>query len=284
MDHSTVAFFLLVFIYCAGRSSCARGNGNTIDKPSLIEDPFILPIGPASGDKFNRKSPNTCSDAISVARPIKLGSSSYTDIFVCQNGLITFGIPETSHAPADFDTMTTPVIAALFADNLNADNFLDQMCFQNNGAFYTESNYQMERICWYYWNYEPSSEINYLAFAYDYMNDLDLKEKIKAFAEQPLTRANLTVDFDDTITLSIMGEENAKYPNLANNVMKREMSASDLEEVQELLKEKFPDQIVRWGFVATWYQVSPYPGRLDAFNSYQNLLFCSESAGFVALF
>ena len=279
MDHSTVAFFLLVIINCAGRSSCARGNGNTIDKRTLIEDPFILPIGPASGDNFNRKSPNTCSDAISVTRPIKLGSKSYTTIFVCQNGLISFGIPETSHKPADFDSMTTPVIAALFADNFNNDNFLDQMCFQNSGAYYTESSYQMETICWYYWNYEPSSEISYLTFKTDYMYEGDLKAAIKAFEEEPLTRADLTLGFDDNITMAIMGGDKVKYPNLANNVMKREMSASDKEVVQQLINDKFPGQIVSWGFVASWYQVSPYPGRLDAFNSYQSLLFCSETAG-----
>ncbi|XP_063723528.1 uncharacterized protein LOC134851395 isoform X2 [Symsagittifera roscoffensis] len=244
---------------------------------ALMEEPFLLPIGPNHGDSFNRKTPTSCSEPISVPFPIKIGSKSYTTLYVCNNGLITFGDPVISYQPADFDSMTTPVIAALFEDNLNGDNFLDQMCLQDGGAYYTETMYETERICWYYWNYEPTSAINYLGFSYDYIDDARLKAEIKTFAEKPLTRAELTLGFDDCITGTLMGEDKVKYINLANNVMKREMSTSDIEVVQQLINDKFPGQIVKWGFVATWYQISPYPGRLDAFNSYQNLLFCTES-------
>ncbi|XP_063710768.1 uncharacterized protein LOC134839220 isoform X3 [Symsagittifera roscoffensis] len=250
-----------------------------IANSTFIPEPFdILKFGPENSDSFLNKKADTCSLARNISRSVKFGADRYTTLYVCMNGIVAFGEPVTSFKPDEFDNFTTPVLAPFFGDIAVSDSFLDEMCFDSASSYYVDFVYNVETICYQYaYRPQPDPYVG-IQFYTDYMLDLDLKAKIYDHFASRSTWSGLTVDFDDYITRLTFGKDTTKYPNLGNNIMYREMTVTDLGSVDSFIRNTPIKEVrINWGFVATWFKVSPFPSRLDSFNTFQASLFCTAA-------
>ena len=228
-----------------------------------LEDPFLFPFGPDHNDTFNTKRLDYCSSEQNLSYSFSFGEKSYSSLFVCMNGYISFNSSFNSFRPHHFDIVTVPLIVALFSDVHTYDNFLDEMCDAKT-AF-------QEQIC-------QLTLSNLADFTLNFNNDLIIDETIRNKTiewEQKLFDASIfDMYYDDYISRLVFGKSTTKYVNLANNIFKREMSQSDKKIAQDLVRVKISNFTADWGYVATWYKVGPYPHRIDAFNSFQVAIAC----------
>ena len=112
----------------------------------------------------------------------------------------------------------------------------------------------------------------------DYIADDALRSQVEAWRSTAFNSQNLNVQFDDEITLDLMGS-NTKA-NLANNIFKRKItSESDLNLLTELIQQVNQETrfVARIGYVATYYKVGAYQQRIDGFNSYQIIIVCNDA-------
>ena len=85
-----------------------------------------------------------------------------------------------------------------------------------------------------------------------------------------LARSQLnSITYDDDISRVVFGLSSTEDVNLANNVYMREMTEADKAVADSFFSTKSVNVSIDWGFIATWYKVTPFPGRLDAYNSFQ---------------
>ena len=232
-----------------------------------LEDPFLFRFGPDQNDTFNLKLDDGCSSEQNLSYSFSFGENNYSSLFVCSNGYISFKFPFTSYWPRDFDTVTLPLIVALFGDVNTYDNFLDEMC---------DTGKDLEFVCRMttFTNSSDGTNFNlFLNYNEDIINETIRNKTIEW--EQKLFDASIfDMYYDDYISRLVFGKSTTKYVNLANNIFKREMNTSDKKLAQDLVRVKISNFTADWGYLATWYKVGPFPGRIDAFNSFQVAITC----------
>ena len=167
---------------------------------------------------------------------------------------------------------------APFFSNLDTrDNLLDYECFETNAnsealGFAYFGN--VETICNTFRNVQQYAFLRSSTFEQyiksDYVTDELLRERIRQHADTPIDVSEMLekgVSFDDEITRDIMGQD-VRYPNLANNVFKRQLRPQDMSVVTDMVFATHGFNAT-WGYVATWYKVGTSPSRVDSFNSFQ---------------
>ena len=240
-------------------------------------DQFVLPFGHSFGDTFLIKGDDTCSTEQDLGRSIRFGSHQYDSVHVCTNGYLSFGRENSNYDPSFFDSPGSPVLAAYLSDVQTYDNLLDYGCSMIN--YDTQQDYYpivQEDICeLFLYNSNP---VFYQWLNSDYIADDALRSQVEAWRSTAFNSQDLNVQFDDEITLDLMGS-NTKA-NLANNIFKRKItSESDLNLLTELIQQVNQETrfVARIGYVATYYKVGAFQQRIDGFNSYQIIIVCNDA-------
>ncbi|KAI4895043.1 hypothetical protein NFI96_016161 [Prochilodus magdalenae] len=88
-----------------------------------VPSPLFYPFGSGAGDTVNNRSDDGSSSAISLQRPFSYFGRTYSQLYVNNNGFLTFNELWTNFTPAEFDNFTRgDIIAPLWTDIDNSFN------------------------------------------------------------------------------------------------------------------------------------------------------------------
>ena len=243
-------------------------------------DRFVLPFGHTFGDTFTTKGDDTCSPEQDLGRTIRFGNQRYDSVYVCTNGYLSFGGMNTFFSPSSFDSPSYPLLAAYLSDIQTNDNLLDYGCSVINyddpqfDSYLNVYYYTQETICGTF--LDNSYPVFYQNLNSDYIADDDLRSQVEAWRLTAFNSEDLNVQFDDNITLDLMGSNTEV--NLANNIFKRIVSSqSDLNFLTEITQRFTPAFVASFAYVATYYKVGAYHRRIDGFNSFQIIIVCNDA-------
>ena len=241
------------------------------DLPDLshLPEPFLLPFGPNSGDTFTKKVDSGCSSLQPISRSLVFGSNSYSWLYVCTNGYISF--------ENEIDAMTywfsSRTFIAAFLDDLDIrDNLLDYACFSSEYVDYREP------ICAYLEtaDFDPERVVNQ-DLEDTGIEDPELLLYVEMWFNEQFPLKDLNVNRDDYLTWLLMGKNTTKYVNLGNNIMKREITnQSDFDRINTLIATQDLVFKATFGYVVTYYKASRDYTPLAEFNSFQIILACDD--------
>ena len=228
-----------------------------------LKDPFLLPYGPKNGDMFATKE--GCSLATDLDHSFKIGNKTVDKVYVCLDGVLKFSTTSELFRDNnwwwwrdDFSRIDYAIVAPFLSDHEIDHRFLDDRCsysveensfYGYEGSDWCRAVYSEnfnEHNSWYRpWRDSPTEEH---------------LEQIKQLHSRNLTREQLEVmvHVDDETARLYFGNDTTKYVNLAENIMRRQVTeGEDLEILTKVIQQKegADDVIVDWALAITWYKI-----------------------------
>ena len=233
-----------------------------------LNDPFLLPFGRQNGDKFATR--NGCSLGEDLEHSFKIGNQTVNKVYACLDGVLKFSIPEDLFKrPSfeDFDEMNYTIVAPFFSQHRIDHHFLDEKCLYSveENSFYLYGDY------WCRETYEDSFNDHYQLYWSNWVSSQSLNpseqenhlNRIKQLHDRELTEEELQqlVHDDDGAARTYFGKNTTKYVNLANNIMRRQVThGEELNILTKLIQqsENSSDVVVDWALIVTWYKIRVY--------------------------
>ena len=233
-----------------------------------LNDPFLLPYGPKNGDVFATRQ--GCSLGTDLEHSFKIGNKTVEKVYVCLDGVLKFSTPPELFQDYDywywgwwwwdneFDWIHYAIVAPFLSNHGTDGRFLDDRC-----SYSVEENsfYGYDGSDWCREVYSESfNDYSSWYRPWDHSTIEEHLHQIKQLHDRNLTREQLEVIVhgDDETARLYFGNDTTKYVNLADNIMRRQVTeGEDLEILTKIiqLKEGADDVIVDWALVVTWYKI-----------------------------
>ncbi|XP_075250591.1 uncharacterized protein LOC142342851 isoform X2 [Convolutriloba macropyga] len=265
--------------------------------------PLEFHMATSDTDQVMNKKSDTCVVATrSSNAEFKVGSSTYSQITVCENGYIIPGIagtPETATAltsPEQFLNPNSVIIAIGLIDNSRLDNMFDYECNINS----EKNNYVRETICssyrvahQSYWvdGFTTGLDALYAYFLPSYTSNATNAHIIttwKGTASYSVSYLGFVQNdiYDSVLRTSIFSRSNdqGKFVNsFVNNIFIAELTKnSDFLVIAGLTKDS--DFTVSWAICISWYKVAKPPEIIDEQNTFQLVLACMQDVKCILVF
>ena len=252
-------------------------------------EPFLYGFGPSSGDQYIAKGDDICSE-----KELSFGGSCFMlkekrvcHMHACVDGTLNLVDATNFNDNSNLEGDTTDLvgnpklanrIAIAMTDADTEDRLLDYMCRPSQQSYYYSSlGYNVENACDFY---SSSDGFDYyytnLAIPFSHYNPENYRLVYQwNYYLSYVYWTDVDIQFDDDLTLLLMGVDDTKYPNLAGNVFFRKLDTkANFDTANELIGGDFD---AKFGFVVTYYKIQEANIPLTSFNSYQFVLVCDNS-------